>query len=91
MSIRARWVVVLYASTTLLLAHGSALAHEGRTIANGKYQLSVGWDIEPAFEGQKNAASIRITRAGSSPPEPVTGAKQTLKLQIRQGGQTRDA
>jgi len=74
----------------LLIAPTGALAHERRTIGNGKYDVVVGWDAEPAFVGQKNAASIRISQAGSNPAVPVTGAEKTLKVQIRQGATTRD-
>jgi hypothetical protein len=70
----------------LLLAPGTALAHERRTIANGKYDVVVGWTVEPAYVGQMNAASIRIMNAGTT--TPVTGADKTLKLAIRQGAST---
>ena len=80
-----------------LLAAASLLptgvfAHEHRTIANGKYDVTVGWDVEPAFQGQKNAASIRIAEAGPglSPAVPVEGAEKTLKVRIRQGATTRE-
>jgi hypothetical protein len=66
-----------------------SFAHERRTIANGKYDVVVGWDVEPAYVDQKNAASIRISRAGTNPAEPVSGAEKTLKVDIRQGAQTR--
>jgi hypothetical protein len=68
----------------------SAFAHERRTIANGKYDVVVGWDVEPAFQGQKNGASVRISQAGSNPAVPVEGAEKTLKVQIRQGATTRE-
>jgi len=64
-------------------------AHERRTIAGGKYDVVVGWDSEPAFVNQRNAAGIRISKAGTNPAVPVTGADQTLQIQIRQGSQTR--
>jgi hypothetical protein len=64
-------------------------AHERRTIGGGKYDVVVGWDSEPAYVNQRNAAGIRISRAGTNPAQAVTGAEQTLKLQIRQGAQTR--
>jgi hypothetical protein len=84
-------VAALVAILALLVAPAtSALAHERRTIANGKYDVVVGWDVEPAFEGQKNGAAIRITRAGSDPAQPVTGANETLKVRIRQGAETRE-
>lgn len=73
----------------LLIAPSVSLAHERRTIAAGKYDLVVGWDTEPPFVNQKNGASIRISRAGTNPAQPVTGAEKTLKVEIRQGGQTR--
>ncbi len=74
----------------LLALPGTALAHERRTIASGKYDVVVGWDVEPAYLGQKNAASIRISQAGSNPAVPVTGAEKTLKLQIKQGASAQE-
>lgn len=65
---------------------GTALAHERRTIGNGKYDVVVGWSGEPAYVGQRNAATIRIMNAGST--TPVTGADKTLKLAMRQGAST---
>jgi hypothetical protein len=73
----------------LLSAPSVTLAHERRTVANGKYDVVVGWDVEPAYVAQKNAASIRISRAGTNPAEPVAGAEKTLKVDIRQGAQTK--
>jgi len=70
----------------LFLVPGTALAHERRTIANGKYDVVVGWDVEPAYVDMKNAAGIRIMDAGTT--NPVTGADKTLKVQIRQGANT---
>jgi hypothetical protein len=81
------------ASIAMLLALVSApsisFAHERRTIAGGKYDVVVGWDVEPAFSNFKNAASIRISKSGTTPAEPITGAERTLKVDIRQGAQTR--
>jgi hypothetical protein len=74
----------------LLVLPGAALAHERRTIADGKYDVTVGWDVEPAYVGQKNGAGIRIAQAGSNPPAPVTDADKTLKVQIRQGASTKE-
>jgi hypothetical protein len=74
----------------LLIAPTSALAHERRTIGSGKYDVVVGWDVEPAYVGEKNAASIRISQAGSNPAVPIQGAEKTLKVQIRQGATTKE-
>jgi hypothetical protein len=65
------------------------LAHERRTIGAGKYDVVVGWDAEPAYVSQKNAATIRISKAGTNPAEPVIGAEKTLKVEIRQGAATK--
>jgi hypothetical protein len=72
----------------LFILPASALAHERRTVANGKYDVVVGWDVEPAYVNMKNAAGIRITQAGST--TPVTGADKSLKLAIRQGASTKE-
>jgi hypothetical protein len=89
---RSRFATALAAAILLglLVVPTSALAHERRTIANGKYDVVVGWDVEPAYQGQKNAASIRISEAGSNPAVPVEGAEKSLKVQIRQGATTRE-
>ena len=64
--------------------------HETRVIAGGKYEVAVGWDAEPAVEGQKNAASIHIVRANTSPVQPVEGAEESLKIRIRHRTETRE-
>jgi hypothetical protein len=61
----------------------SALAHEHRTIAD-KYDVVVGWDVEPAYVNQKNAAAIRVHKAGTE--EPVEGLEKTLRVKIAFGG-----
>ena len=73
----------------LLSVPSLALAHERRTVAGGKYDLVVGWDTEPPYVNQKNGASIRISRAGTNPAQPVTGAEKTLRVELRQAGQSR--
>jgi hypothetical protein len=73
----------------LVGAPSLSLAYERRTIAGGKYDVVVGWDTEPAFVNQRNAAGIRIARAGTNPAEPVLGADKTLQLRIRLGTQSR--
>ncbi|MGI9145727.1 MAG: hypothetical protein ACR2IK_04125 [Chloroflexota bacterium] len=74
---------------SLLIAPALSVAHERRTIGAGKYDVVVGWDTEPAYVNQKNAASIRISKSNTNPAEPVTGAEKTLKVEMRQGAQTK--
>src|SRR4030095_14285083 len=59
-------------------------------MGNGKYDVVVGWDVEPAYQNMKNAASIRISQAGSNPAVPIMGAEKALKVQIRQGATTKE-
>jgi hypothetical protein len=66
-----------------LLIGGVASAHERRPIA-GKYDVVVGFDKEPAFVSEQNAAAIRITRAGTQ--DPVAGVEKTLKIKLAFGG-----
>src|ERR1700682_6475408 len=74
-----------------LLLPSSAFAHERRAVGGGKYSVVVGWDVEPAYQSLKNAASIRISMAGTADPAPpVEGAEKTLKVQIRQGTDVRE-
>src|SRR5262249_12306638 len=82
----SRVAPVLGAGLLLLLLLVPARAHERRTIANGKYAVVVGWNVEPAYAGQMNQATIRIMNAGTT--TPVTGADKSLKLAIRQGAST---
>jgi hypothetical protein len=75
-------------AASVLLPTG-ALAHEHRDIDSGKYTLVVGWDVEPAIQGQPNAATVRV--ASNEMPDmamPVSGAERTLQLTVRQGDMT---
>jgi hypothetical protein len=82
-------VASLAALLALVSAPSVSFAHERRTIGSGKYDVVVGWDTEPAYVNQRNAAGVRISKAGTNPAQPVTDADKTIKLQVRQGAQTR--
>jgi hypothetical protein len=81
-------VAAIAALVALLATPALSLAYERRTIGGGKYDVVVGWDTEPAFVNDHNAASIRISKAGTNPAQPVTDAEKTLRVQIQQGSQT---
>jgi hypothetical protein len=84
---RSSLLGIVAAGALLALAvPGTALAHERRTIGNGKYDVVVGWNLEPTYVGVLNGATIRIMNAGTT--TPVTGADKTLKLDVRQGAST---
>ncbi|HEX6292254.1 MAG TPA: hypothetical protein VFZ66_23910 [Herpetosiphonaceae bacterium] len=63
-----------------------ASAHERREV--GKYEFIVGFLSEPAFEGELNALSVRITNAETK--RPVENLEKTLKAQLVFGAEQRD-
>jgi hypothetical protein len=72
-------VVAAFSLMLILAAPTRALAHESRTV--GKYQMVVGFFVEPAYEGQKNGLDLRVRLPG--PPQmPVTGLEKTLQVEI---------
>jgi hypothetical protein len=86
----SKLIVPVLLLLVLVALPATTLAHERRTIAGGKYDVVVGWDVEPTYLNQKNGATIRISEAGSNPAVPVQGVEKTLKVQIRQGAQSRE-
>lgn len=71
----------------LLLASLPALAsaHESRQL--GKYQLVVGFMVEPAVEGVKNGVDLRVTNTENN--QPVEGVEKTLKVELIYKGTSR--
>lgn len=61
-----------------------ALAHESRDV--GKYQMVVGFLVEPAYEGQKNGLDLRVrvpvAPGATGTPTPITGLEKTLQVEI---------
>jgi hypothetical protein len=82
-----RWLftfgIVAALAIVLILTVRPALAHEHRTIAD-KYDVVVGWDVEPALVNQRNAAGITVYKVGTQ--APVEGLEKTLKVMIAYGG-----
>jgi hypothetical protein len=89
-------------STLLLVTPLAAEAHETRTIADGRYQIVVGFIDEPVFAGDKSgleffvsdhsASATPVTGAGSDDEEdagaPVEGLEMTLKAEVIFSDQT---
>lgn len=71
------------ASVTLSFG-GQALAHERRNV--GPYQFVVGWLNEPAFQGQPNGASVRITDPRVTPAKAMESLEKALSIEVRSGG-----
>ncbi len=61
----------------------TASAHERRKIG-GKYEVEVGWDREPTYANQPNAATIMVYKADGR--TIVEGLEKTLKIKIAFGG-----
>jgi len=89
-SLRTRLALPAVLLLAALMLPMSASAHERRTIAGGKYDVVVGWELEPAWVDLRNAALIRVFKGGSNPAEPIEGVDRTLKVQIRQGATTKE-
>ena len=81
---------VLLATAALTMLAPAALAHEQRTTDDGRYTVVTGWEHEPPSVNERNAATIRITRADTTPAQAVTGAESSLRLRVRYGSQQRE-
>ncbi|MBM4437117.1 MAG: hypothetical protein FJ029_07770 [Actinobacteria bacterium] len=89
---RAKRCGVVLAGLVLAVALASpVLAHEHRVVAGMTFV--VGFRVEPAYEGELNGATVRVTRpapAASTVPgaaaapaaQPVEGLEKTLKVEI---------
>ena len=90
----------LLVAALALLAPLAASAHEVRDLADGKYQVVVGFSDEPAYTGFKNgldfyvydlsaAAASPVAAGEEAPPgAPVEGLEATLQVEIIFGDQT---
>lgn len=58
-----------------------ALAHEPR--ASGGLRFVVGWADEPAYTGFRNSVQVALSEASAG--TPVTGAADTLKVEVAKG------
>ena len=73
---------------TALITTQSALAHERRTV--GKYTLVVGFNAEPALQGEPNGMQLTVTDPTQG-NRPVEGLADTVKAAVAfGGGQPRD-
>jgi hypothetical protein len=68
----------------------AAEAHESRTIADGHYQIVVGFMDEPVFAGDKSGLEFWVTDISNATPSageeaegvPVDGLEETLKAEV---------
>jgi hypothetical protein len=87
MHVHLPWRGVSAAALLLILVAAlmpsAAFAHERRAV--GKYALVVGFNGEPAYQGQPNAAQVTVT-VPSEDNRPVEGLADTLKTTVAFGG-----
>lgn len=80
----------------LLVAPAMVDAHEVRSIADGTYQIVVGFMDEPAFAGEKNGLEFWVSDISAATPTadgevegaPVGGLEETLKAEVIYEDQT---
>ncbi len=80
---RRVWVALSVALIVLAATPLVSSAHERRTV--GKYSFLVGFDTEPAVQGQPNGAQLTAT-VPSEDNRPVTTLADTLKATVAFGG-----
>jgi hypothetical protein len=78
-----RYLLAATALAALALAvfPSAAEAHERRQV--GPFVVVVGFEVEPTFVEEENAALIQVFRADG---QPVEGVEKTLKVEIGIGG-----
>jgi hypothetical protein len=84
-SFGAAAIVVVLVVALFLLNTMRASAHEHREV--GEYELTFGWQVEPAYAGVFNGPELFIVDAESQ--EPIEGAEETLELTVRFGGKSK--
>ena len=62
----------------------TASAHERRDVIGGKYQVVVGWIVEPSILGEPNGVDFRITTKDGN--KPVEGLQDRVKVAVQHGG-----
>jgi hypothetical protein len=79
-------IVALLATVGIYVFTAStASAHEHREV--GDYEITFGWQVEPAFAGVFNGPEIRII--DTTTDEPVVGAEETLTLTVSFGPESK--
>jgi hypothetical protein len=73
--------ILVLALVALALTPLAALAH-GRAEV-GKYEIYIGFHVEPAFQGDVNGAEFFVTNMETQ--EPVNGLEETLQMEIIYG------
>lgn len=76
-------VAIVCAAIVVAIVPSVVSAHGGREV--GEYHLTVGFFVEPAFEGEKNGVDLRVRDHDEA---GVEGVDETLEVQVIQGDQS---
>jgi hypothetical protein len=95
-------IVAVTAAVLTMLVAGPvpASTHEHRDVADGQYQVVVGFLDEPVIAGEKNGLSLRVTKParpdatpsaeGEESGSPVEGLEESLTAEVIYGDQRMD-
>lgn len=87
MRFNLRTIIILALSAmTAIGAAVTTVAHEHREVADGQYELTVGFLNEPAYVNLQNGLSLRVETTGDE-PAPVEGLVETLDATVIYGDQ----
>ena len=75
---------ILLATLLFIALPLAASAHERRDVGGGKYQVVVGWIVEPAILGEPNGIDFRVTTKDGN--KPVEGLDKSVKVVVQHGG-----
>jgi len=87
---------IVLSTIVLLTAPLAVSAHERRVIADGRYQVVIGFIDEPAFTGEKNGLVLRVSELSEATPGageeaegvPVEGLEETVHAEVVFGDQS---
>ena len=82
-SLAALRAAIVCAVIVLAVVPSVVSAHGGREV--GEYELTVGFFVEPAFEGEKNGVDLRVRDHDEA---GVEGVEETLEVEVIQGDQS---
>jgi hypothetical protein len=74
------------ALTAMLLLASAAPASAHVVTVVGKYQITVGWDVEPTYSGQPNAVYLGVKDAATL--QPVDDIGNSLRVVVSTGNQS---
>ena len=88
-SLIASLMVATLAVMAQSIMTGAVLAHEDRE--SGGYKLVVGFLHEPAYEGERNAVSLRVTKEGGEDEQEEPAGTASMDMSGHHSEMSQDA